>query len=395
MPADRITKIRISNLRVFKDVELTLDGLTVLIGDNGSGKSTLLECLELLRHVGIANSFAMEALQESHGPFVDLLRRGASSLSLGVDIEGDGPPLSYGFKVSLTGTVPEIVAEMLFAKGEKPRVVLKRGQGEFYWFDESSQANVPITQVPAQMLAAAAGAQGLSPNPAFVRLAKALRAIEYHPPFEVRPIWQQLQLDRRQGPRWPSPANHTERLKRYGHEFPAALLVLRNDLQAWQRFLERARAALGPQLTQFSIQPAGSGQLDVLVHFGLSLTLPLRALSEGQLSFLLMLAAVELGRGRSVLAFDEPDIHYHPELVVNLVHILEDAAQTVPVVVATHSDRFLDALSSPSRSVVVTHMQDDGSVSLMRLKPEQLGAWLERYRGLGSIRAEGYLPHVI
>jgi len=180
-------------------------------------------------------------------------------------------------------------------------------------------------------------------------------------------------------------------VKRYGQEFPAALLVLRNDQQAWQRFLDRARAALGSQLSQFSIQPAGSGQLEVTVHFGANLTLPLRALSEGQLSFLLMLATVELGRGRSLLAFDEPDIHYHPELVVNLVHILEDVAQSGPIIVATHSDRFLDALASPSESVVITTLQQDGSVSLVRPNATQMAPWLERYRGLGSIRADGYL----
>ena len=77
------------------------------------------------------------------------------------------------------------------------------------------------------------------------------------------------------------------------------------------------------------------------------------------------------------------------------LHILEDFERTTPVVVATRSDRFLDALTSPGEAVVVTSRQEDGSVSLVRPSASQLAPWLERYRGLGVVRAEGYLPNVL
>jgi recombinational DNA repair ATPase RecF len=49
---DRITRLRIENVRAIEFVDLVLGWpLTVLIGENGSGKSTILECLELLRKV--------------------------------------------------------------------------------------------------------------------------------------------------------------------------------------------------------------------------------------------------------------------------------------------------------------------------------------------------------
>ena len=49
---DRITRLRIQNVRAFEDVTIDLSaGVTVLIGENGAGKSTIIECLELLQRV--------------------------------------------------------------------------------------------------------------------------------------------------------------------------------------------------------------------------------------------------------------------------------------------------------------------------------------------------------
>lgn len=45
----RLTSLRIEGLRTLADVTLSLDGLTVLVGENGTGKSTITEALELVR----------------------------------------------------------------------------------------------------------------------------------------------------------------------------------------------------------------------------------------------------------------------------------------------------------------------------------------------------------
>jgi len=43
----RIQRIRVQNFRCLKDVDLSCDALTVLIGRNGTGKSALLQALEV------------------------------------------------------------------------------------------------------------------------------------------------------------------------------------------------------------------------------------------------------------------------------------------------------------------------------------------------------------
>lgn len=398
MTSDRITHLRVEGLRVFDQLHLDLCGMNVLIGDNGSGKSTLLEAFELLRRAADPGNYADIVLAGDHGPIQELVRFDADRLTLGVVVEGAGPKLEYSFTTSLVGTSCVIQEEHLdvhVRPSSEPLHALTRVPDHTRWFNQATGRLEEVPAVQPQVLAAPSAAQGLVRQDAAVRLVQALKGIAYHPPFDVRPLWQQREQQMRQGPRWPARPTATELVERYGYDLPAAFAVLRNDREKWERVLERARAAVGADLIDMLLVPVGSGQLDVSLRLkSRSVPLPLRALSEGQLSYLILLAVVELGRGRTLLALDEPDIHYHPELVVNLVQVLEESSNECPIVIATHSDRLLDALETPAESVLLCEVQPHGAASLRRPNAQILARWLERYRGLGEVNAEGYVPNV-
>mgnify|MGYP003592898466 CR=1 FL=1 len=50
---------------------------------------------------------------------------------------------------------------------------------------------------------------------------------------------------------------------------------------------------------------------------------------------------------------DEPELHLHPGLLTRVVQFLAASAESHPVLLATHSDHLLDALTEPARSVRV------------------------------------------
>lgn len=398
MSHDRITQLRIRGMRVIDDVTLDLRGLTVLIGDNGSGKSTVLEALELLRQAAKPVNYVSDVLARAHGGLQNLLRRGARELKLGVTVEGAGPRLDYDFTIANVGTAAQVVKERLVVYGgsnaeESVRALSRTGRRTVYFDTEQGKSKKLL--IDQQILAVSSF--GVTAQPAIRRTIKALRRIEQHVYFETRPLWQQRELDVRVGPRWPAVLERTKALARYGLNLPNCYQQLHNlGDEVWTRVLARARLGLGGDLQSFRLAPSGRGNVELEILFGSALDKPLPAecLSEGQLSYLAFIALVELNQRRSLLAFDEPEVHLHPALLARVVWMFEQVAESCPVIVATHSDHFLDALAEPASSVYLCELDEERAMRLRRPNAERLAEWLESYRGLGAIRADGYEPHV-
>ncbi|HWN71055.1 MAG TPA: AAA family ATPase [Haliangium sp.] len=394
MSHDRITQLRIRGMRAIEDVTLDLEGLTVLIGDNGSGKSTVLEALELLRQAAKPIDYVSDIVVRAHGGLPSLLRRGARELKLGVTVEGAGPKLVYDFAIANIGNAPEVVSEHVTVSVHPvaiPALARLGKKGRIFVPDEETPEETFHTQ---RLAAAGFGFMG---KWLFPRLTKALAQIEQHVSFETRPLWQQRELDLRIGPRWPAMVEQTGSLARYGLNLPNCYQQLRNlGDEVWTRVLARARMGLGDDFRSFRLAPSGRGNIELEVVFGSMPDKPLPAeyLSEGQLSYLAFIALVELNQERSLLAFDEPELHLHPALLARVVWMFEEVAKTSPVIVATHSDRFLDALADPASSVVLCELDDQRAMQPRWPNAARLAEWLESYRGLGAIRSEGYEAHV-
>lgn len=398
MSRDRITQLRISGLRAIEDLTLDLRGLTVLIGDNGTGKSSILEALELLRLAAAPVSFVQDVISKGHGGMPALLRRGADELRLGVTIEWAGPPLVYELALRLESNTQVRLSERLGAcdksPTDEPSLLLLSDPATFLLFSGSGLSNVGPRPGPGELALPRLGA---STSPMFQRVIDVLGGIEVHVPFETRPTWQQRELDIRKGPRWPSELEATNRLHRYALNLPNAFQQLRNmSGEVWERVIVRARLGLGDDVRDFRLSPSGRGNIELEVVLGSAPDKPMPAeyLSEGQLAYLAFIALVELDERRSVLAFDEPELHLHPGLLARVVWMLEESAERAPVILATHSDRLLDAIEDPLRSVVLCDLDEHRTVRLRRPNEDKLADWLEDYRGFGSLRADGFESHV-
>ena len=77
----------------------------------------------------------------------------------------------------------------------------------------------------------------------------------------------------------------------------------------------------------------------------------------------------------------------HPDLLPSLASLLIEASHRVQLIVTTHSDTLVDALSHVPEAVVVCE-KVEGCSQMRRTSPEELSDWLTTY-GLGQLWRRG------
>ena len=117
--------------------------------------------------------------------------------------------------------------------------------------------------------------------------------------------------------------------------------------------------------------------------------IPATRLSDGSLRYLCLLAILLDPDPPRLIAIAEPEVGLHPDVIPKLADLLVDASTRCQLIVTTHSDIMVDALSEKPESVVVCE-KHAGQTSMQRLKLTDLKHWLEKYR-LGQLWIDGEL----
>jgi predicted ATPase len=399
---DRLTSVRIAGFRAIADLELPLNGLTVLVGDNGTGKSTVIQALELLSRAGHSSQFVRDLLS-FHGRPLDLLRFGAPPvLSLSLRIESDDANLSYSFGIAADPTktwasVHEERLDFIERSGPPPAQPLRpleRVGNTGKVFDPPQNKTVE-SQLNAEQLALSFF--GGAAHPAIWRVQRMLQGIRVHVPFDTTPAWIAEEQKRQPGMRAPVTFEPATRLSRLGTNLPNAFSALKNrEPAAWQAVLDDVRAGLGPEVADVQVHPVGRGVGDIAIQFhGLSAPVFSPGLSDGQLSYLGFVALRHLDDAASLVAFDEPETHLHPALLARVVWLFEELAKDRPVVLSTHSDALLNMLSNPAEQVRVCRLDDKREMKIDRLDPAKFERFRKEFGGIGDLRREGLLSSLV
>ncbi len=391
----RLKTIRVGGLRSIADVKIPLGGLKVLAGPNGVGKSTLIEACQILRKT-TAPGF-VERLNEAHGGAPALLGHRTDSFAVGARLADEHGEYDYLLKVEKTQAGLSVAHENLFAVGaspEQPVVLFNRFEAEAKVSGISGPFTISVER-SATLLSAAGPGTALDPRASAVR--EVLARIDVHLPFDVRPLWARgaRRETAQGGPRDTNLFTPARALERNAANLANAYYELQKRAD-WQETLEYVRLGLGDEVVRvFTEADPGGGYHALWVEHRHHGQVPASVLSDGQLAYLSFVALWRLNQGKSLIAFDEPDLHLHPALMIRVVGLFETLSEHVPVLLATQSDRLLDCLSRPAESVLVCESDEQSALTLHRLDPTALARWLERFRGVGSLRAEGHLGSVL
>ena len=88
-----------------------------------------------------------------------------------------------------------------------------------------------------------------------------------------------------------------------------------------------------------------------------------------------------------MICIEEPELGLHPDVLPNLADLMKKASERCQLIVTTHSDILVDAMTDQPESVLVAEKTDQGT-TLNRLNSEKLQPWLEKYR-LGQLWTRG------
>jgi predicted ATPase len=140
-------------------------------------------------------------------------------------------------------------------------------------------------------------------------------------------------------------------------------------------------------LTDFDISIQG-GTVQVFFAEG-DFTIPATRLSDGSVRYLCLLAILCDPEPPPLIGLEEPGLGLHPDLLPNVADLLVGAAQRTQLIVTTHSDILVDALSEHPEALVICQKRE-GRTALRRLSQEEVQPWLEKYR-LGQLWTQGQL----
>jgi predicted ATPase len=372
----RITKIWAKGMRSLADVALDLDGLTVLIGESGSGKSTVVELCAVLQAFGEPDPQGV--LERRHGDVFGLARWDAEAVQVGCEVETEAG--RRGFRAALSRANPG-----------RPTLSVFDGR------DWLNLRDFPATQLGDRAYVVERELDQV-PLRFFRReVAPSLAKLSVQVPADATPLWVARHQQREPWARREPVLRPTSRLELQSANLPNAWFTLKNQRPRahWDETLEIFKLGLGTRYEDIAPEAISEGNL------GLALVLPggrkvsTKYLSDGELSWLSLLAAIRLADEDSMLVFDEPDLHLHPRLLGWTLELLRNLSERVPVLITTHSDRLLDLLPDPAKSVVVCERDEQHATVLRRLDAGRLTEWLDGYSGLGALRADGFLDQVL
>jgi predicted ATPase len=375
-----LRSIQLRNLLSFgpDTPELELKSLNVLIGPNGSGKSNLIDAISLLQ---AAPRDLWEPVRTSGG-IGEWIWKGSdtvpSIVTAMVESPTLGEPLLHSIYFTMVTQRPELFGEFIrkgdsevFSRGPDGAGILtvrardRREERRFELKDLVANQSLLSQRKDPQRY------------PELTFLGNEYAKIK---------LYREWSLGRNALPRKPQ---STDLASDFLQEDAANLALVLNELEARglkEMIVEKLKIA-DESITGFTTRVLGGTIQLALHHAGLREAVSATRLSDGTIRYLCLLAILCHPEPPPLVCLEEPELGLHPDLIVELADLLIEASHRMQLIVTTHSDILVDALTKVPEAVVVCE-KENGSTRVTRLNRDELSTWLKDY-GLGQLWRSG------
>jgi len=384
-----------------KSEPIDLEPLNVLIGPNGSGKSNLIEAISLLK----AAPSDLAAPIRAGGGATDWIWKGAGRKtetfmhlhlwttpveSWRAAPSAVRPIMYYRLALDVRGPIPLVAVEginwVIDGRSEHP-------VGDSLYLNENDEASLSASvgdsrdrQVSAfnppggvsLTHSVLSQIRDFSHYPEITLLAEGLSEIAF---FRSIGIGRDSRL---RGPqRADEPASF---LLEDGRNLGVVLSDLLNQPPAKKLLLKELQRFYAP--VEDITTKVYANTVETSFHErGLTQPIPSIRLSDGTLRYLALLTILCHPEPPPLVCIEDPEVGLHPDILPHLAELLIEASQRMQLIVTTHSDILVSALSQVPEAVVVCERDDEGT-HLRRLDAASLDEWLKKYT-LGELWITG------
>jgi predicted ATPase len=381
-----LSAIRPRNLLAFgpDNPALELKSLNVLIGPNGSGKSNLLESIALLRTC--PNREGFRPVIAKGGGIGEWIWKGRPKESASIEaivMRPDGRPLRHRIALCREKQSFRVDDEKIEndhpAKGApQPYLFYHYGHGRPVINTVSGKKRQLNRDDVASDASILAQRQDPETFPEIARLATVYESIR---------LYREWAFGRNTVFREPQKADlRNDRLEEDFSNLGMFLNRLRRHPKTKAKLLT-SLSDLYEGLTDFDVSIEG-GTVQVFFSEG-DFSTPATRLSDGSVRFLCLLAILCDPEPPPFIGIEEPELGLHPDILPKVADLLVAASARTQLVVTTHSEILVDALTEMPEAVVVCE-KHNGMTNMRRLERDALAVWLEKYR-LGRLWLDGQL----
>ncbi len=381
-----IHRLKLSNLLSFgPDAgEIELRPLNVLIGPNGSGKSNLIAAISLFK---AAPQDLVEPIREGGGISDWIWKGEAASQTAHIEAIIENPEGNQALRYSLTFAQVGQRFELSDERVENESAYQGQATPYFYFGYRNGHPYLNLSGAGQRQLLR----EDVNPEQSILsqrRDPDSYPEITYlGDVFRKIRLYREWSFGRFTPPRLPQPADlQNDFLAEDGRNLGLVLNHLRTKLGAKKALMEALRE-LNEGIDDFDTLIQG-GTVQLFIPEG-NISIPATRLSDGTLRYLCLLAIVCHPNPSPLVCIEEPELGLHPDILPPLAKLLIEASERCQLIVTTHSDVLVDALTDSPESIVVCEKPKDRT-EMRRLERKDLAVWLERYR-LGELWRSGEL----
>jgi predicted ATPase len=362
---------------------LPLANLNVLVGPNGSGKSNILEAIALLR----AAPTDLRPVILRGGGVSEWVWKGNPQGNATLEAIFDNPAGSQALRHALAFQAEKQRFRLVDERIENEQPDEGQSEPDFYYRNRGGRHFVNAREGGQRQLRR----ENVQPD---LSILAQLRDPESYPEISylanaygrIR-LYREWTFGRTTVFREPQRADaRNDRLEEDFSNLGLFLNRLRRQSKVKAGLLTRLRD-LYEGLTDFDISIEG-GTVQVFFSEG-DFSIPATRLSDGSIRYLCLLAILCDPEPPPLVGLEEPELGLHPDLLPKVADLLLAASQRTQLIVTTHSDILIDALTDHPDTLVICE-KHDGRTTLRRTTREDVQPWLKKYR-LGQLWTQGQL----